>query len=283
MRDALAAEMLKLTRLRATWLLVWIYPILLALLAAIMLSYGLLSGRPSGSVVNAAQWTQQSALFWSFPQTTFGRYLIASFAVFCTASEYGWNTWKLIIPARSRWQLIAAKMAVAAGLLFASFLAADLIYLASAALNALLVGPSLPAGLSVADLIAAHGRGMIWALPPTLYTIVLATCLSVLTRSSLGALLSAVGLITLESMLPMAAMLASGYAPGITRALVEILPFYHVANLRSWCGEGHALLLILTPQTTLAAGLAHSLAILTGWTAALAAAAIIHFDRQDLN
>jgi len=283
MFDALSAEFLKLLRLRATWLLAWSYPLVLIVLGAAVILYGLASGNPPAAPSDAASWIEQTANFWLFPQTTFGRYLVASFAVFCTASEYGWNTWKLIVPARARWQLICAKIMAAFALLIAAFAAADLVMLASALLGAVLVGPPVPAGVSVPDLLLVHFHGFVSVLAPTLYTVVLATCLSVLTRSSLAALLIAVALITFEGLLPVAALMAHGYAPGITAALAEILPFHHVANIKNWYQEGAALPLLLPPDTTLAPGLAHSLAIVGAWTAALAVFAIKSFERQDIN
>lgn len=283
MIDALSAELLKLLRLRATWLLAWSYPILLLALGALVIAYGVVTGKPMEPPSDAAGWTAQSANFWLFPQTTFGRYLVASFAVFCTASEYGWNTWKLIVPARARWQLIAAKIIAAFALLIAAFLAADLIMLASALVGAAVVGPAIPAGVTVAALLAAHFDGFAAVLAPTLYTVVLATCLSVLTRSSLGALLLAVAFITIEGLFPAAALLAHGYAPGITAALAEMLPFHHLANIKSWCQEGRTLHLLLPPNKVVAPGFAHSLAVVGAWTAGLATLAVKSFDRQDLN
>lgn len=282
MIDALSAELLKLLRLRATWLLAWSYPILLLVLGALVIAYGLATGKPAAPPSDAAAWTAETANFWFFPQTTFGRYLVASFAVFCTASEYGWNTWKLIVPARARWQLIAAKIIAAFALLIAAFIAADIVMLASALLGAALVGPAIPAGVTAAGLISAHVGGFAAVLAPTLYTIVLATCLSVLTRSSLGALLLAVAFITIEGLFPAAVLFAHGYAPGITATLAEILPFHHLGNIKSWCQEGKALSLLLPPETVVERGLAHSLAIVGAWTAALALLAIKSFERQDL-
>lgn len=283
MLDALSAELLKLLRLRATWLLAWSYPIILLVLGAIAIAYGLATGKPTAPPSDAAGWTAQTANFWLFPQTTFGRYLVASFAVFCTASEYGWNTWKLIVPARARWQLIAAKIIAAFALLIAAFIAADFVMLASAFLGAALVGPAIPAGVTGSGLFSAHGGGFAAVLAPTLYTVVLATLLSVLTRSSLGALLLAVAFITIEGLFPAAVLFAHGYAPGVTATLAEILPFHHLGNIKSWFQEDKALALIFPPDIVLTPSLAHSLAIVGAWTAALVALAIKGFERQDLS
>lgn len=283
MTDAISAELLKLLRLRATWLLAWVYPIVIAFLVAAILLYGLASGRPSPQAANAATWSAESANFWLFPQTTFGRYLIASFAVFCTASEYGWNTWKLIVPARARWQLLTAKLVAAFALLLAAFVAADMIALAGAALNAALVGPTVPSGVSAGLIAGDHFHGFASVLAPTLYTVALATLLSVLTRSALAALLLSVALITLEGLLPLAALAAYGYAPTLAQGLAEALPFYHLANVRSWLQEGVGLVLPLGADAKLAASLGWSLFVTSIWTLLFAAAAILHFTKQDFD
>jgi hypothetical protein len=283
MIDAVSAELLKLLCLRATWLLAWIYPIMLALLTLGILIYGLTSGRPPPEPASATKWSLDTANFWLFPQSSFGRYLVASFAVFCTASEYGWNTWKLIVPARARWQLLAAKLVAALVLLFTAFVAADIVALAGAAMNAVIVGPPAPDAVSASMLARDHLNGLASVVAPTLYTVALATCLSVVTRSALAALLVSVALITLEGLLPLAAVFAYGYAPALTHLLVEALPFYHLANIKSWFQEGTALLLPLGATAKWSGGLALSLLVTGIWTFLLAAGAILHFKRQDLD
>lgn len=283
MTDAISAELLKLLRLRATWLLAWIYPIMLALLTLGILFYGVASGRPPSEAASATKWSLDSANFWLFPQSTFGRYLVASFAVFCTASEYGWNTWKLIVPARARWQLLSAKLVATFFLLFTAFVAADLIALTGAAMNAAIVGPPIPDAVSAGLLARDHLHGLASVAAPTLYTIALATCLSVVTRSALAALLVSVALITLEGLLPLAAIFAYGYAPALTHLLAEALPFYHLANIKSWFQEGTALLLPLGASAKLSGGLALSLLVTGIWTILFAGGAILQFNRQDLD
>lgn len=283
MTDAIAAELLKLMRLRATWLLAWIYPIMLILLTAAILLYGVTSGRPPAEPVSAAKWSLDSANFWLFPQTMFGRYLIASFAVFCTASEYGWNTWKLIVPVRARWQLLAAKLVATLVLLLAAFVAADMIALAGAAANAMLAGPAIPHSTSAAMLARAHIDGLAAVAVPTVYTVALATFLSVVTRSALAALLVSVALITLEGLVPLASLFGYGYAPGLTRLLAEALPFYHIANIKSWLQEGAALVVPLAATAKLSASLGFSLFVSASWSLLFAGGAVRQFMRQDLD
>lgn len=283
MFDAISAEMIKLLRMRATWLLAWIYPILFALLTAGVLIYGLTTGHGPNSPPDPLKWSAETANFWLFPQTAFGRYLVASFAVFCTASEYGWNTWKLIVPARSRWQLLSAKVIVALLLLLLSFVLTAIIAVAGAILNAALVGPAVPRGLDASMVWEDHYRGLISIIAPTVYTVVLATFLAVLTRSALAALLISVGLITIEGLLPMAAAFAYPYAPSLTEFLSDGLPFYHLANVMNWTNHGSAFNLRLDASVVISASIGKSLAIAGLWTSIIGAAAMLHFARQDLD
>ncbi len=117
MLDAIRAEAIKLRRHRATWLMVWIYPIGVLLIQLAQLIRDLLRAPGANAPVTAAVWIHQTVGVWSVPPSTPGRFLIAGFAALAFAGEYGWNTWKLVIPARQRWQLIAAKWVVIAGLL----------------------------------------------------------------------------------------------------------------------------------------------------------------------
>lgn len=281
--DAISAELIKLLRMRATWLLAWIYPIVFVLFFVGVLIYGISVGHAPTSPVDAAKWSQESANFWLFPQTAFGRYLVASFAVFCTASEYGWNTWKLVVPLRPRWQLLGAKMVVSFLLLLVAFVATGFIAVGGAALNAVIVGPEVPDGVTARMVLDEHLRGMVSVAAPTIYTLVLATLLSVLTRSALGALLISVALVTLEGLLPMSALFAFKYAPSLTEFAVQVLPFYHLANVMNWSNHGAALALPLGGTVAVSAGLGKSLAIVSAWTALLIGAAMTHFTRQDLD
>ena len=40
-------------------------------------------------------------LIWDVPDNAVGRYLICAFVAVVFAGEYGWNTWKLIVPHRA--------------------------------------------------------------------------------------------------------------------------------------------------------------------------------------
>ncbi|HKR24545.1 MAG TPA: hypothetical protein VJS15_04745, partial [Allosphingosinicella sp.] len=91
MLDAIAAEALKFRRHRATWSLVWIWPIGLTLIWLLAIGVDLASdgavgesGQPS-----AAGWISDAVGFWNVPPHPFGRYLLGAFVAIMFAGEYG--------------------------------------------------------------------------------------------------------------------------------------------------------------------------------------------------
>ncbi|QIG81148.1 ABC transporter permease [Stakelama tenebrarum] len=282
MLDAVRAEALKLHRHRATWLMVWIYPVGVALITLGVLIYTALSASgPPEAGSSAARWIADSAIFWSIPKSAPGRFLIAGFAALVFAGEYGWNTWKLIIPARSRWQLIAAKWVVVFGFVLLSLLATDLIGLLGEWLGGFLGSP-LPEGITFAALADAHLRAMANALLPIAYTVAFAGLFAVLTQSILATVILSIALVVIEQLMPLLAVFAAQYALSLTALLVEVLPFYHIANFLSWT-TGRGLTLPLAPDTIISFSMGSSAAILAGWTVAAGAATQLRFLRQDLN
>jgi hypothetical protein len=108
MFDAISAEALKLPRHEATWFLVWLYPIGFWVIFVAMIGVGMAGTYPPGKSTLSA-WLGDTAIPWSVPGHPVGRFLIAAYVGVVFAGEYGWNTWKLIVPHRSRSSLIAAK------------------------------------------------------------------------------------------------------------------------------------------------------------------------------
>ena len=125
MLSAMSAEALKLRRHRATWLLVWIFPILVLIGYSIgIIAQSLQNNPPAQAAPDLARWLDNAADFWDATSSGLVRMLAGAFIAVVFAGEYGWNTWKLIVPHRSRTTLIAAKYVVALALLYAAFVAA---------------------------------------------------------------------------------------------------------------------------------------------------------------
>ncbi|WP_109807629.1 ABC transporter permease [Sphingosinithalassobacter portus] len=282
MLDAVYAEALKLRRHRATWLMVWIYPIVVALILIGVLLYGAVApAGEAGTTATAEQWINNTLIFWEIPKSAPGRFLIAGFAALVFAGEYGWNTWKLIIPARARWQLIAAKWVVVVGFVLISLIVTDLIGLIGELLGSL-QGEAIPAGVTIGALLEAHIRAIGFALAPILYTVAFAGLFGVLTQSILATVILSIALVIIEGLLPLLAVLGHNYMPGISTPLIEVLPLYHVANVMAWA-KGQGMTLALGPDAAIGFSFGASLAILSAWIAAAAAATQLRFARQDLN
>jgi ABC-2 type transport system permease protein len=282
MLDAVRAEALKMRRHRATWLMVWVYPIVITLLVIAFLIHGLIAAAPDGPATAqpAAAWVHDSALIWKAPASSFGRFLIAGFTALVFAGEYGWNTWKLVIPARARWQLIAAKWAVVFGFTLLAVIAADAIGLIGDWLTSLQDG-SMPAGVTIGAIVLAHAAACGHALLPIAYTIAFAALFAILTRSILAALILSIAMIVVEGLLPLLALFAYAHAPALTLALVKGLPLYHLSNLMDW-SNGSGLMLPLGP-TIVQVAWGTSLAVVLAWIAAAGAGTMLSFMRQDLN
>lgn len=282
MFDAILAEALKLRRHRATWLMVWIFPIVVALVTVAVLLYHAVAGAPAPSPdKGAAAWIADNTLLLRFPASSAGRSLTAGFAALVFAGEYGWNTWKLIVPARRRWQLIAAKWAVTFGFVAAAMIAADLIGLAATGIE-IARGDAVPTGVTTGAVAFAHFRAGAFALVPIASTIAFAAMFAILTRSLLAAVILSFALLIVEGLLPIAAIYFYPRAPGLIELLVQALPFYNLANTAVWA-KGAGMKLMLGPGETVAMSLAASLAVIGAWIAATAAVTLARFSRQDLN
>ncbi|HEY0116570.1 MAG TPA: hypothetical protein VGB54_12710 [Allosphingosinicella sp.] len=284
MLSAISAEALKLRRHRATWLLVWIFPI--GLLAIGLLGIGIelaKGGPPAPGAPELSKWLEDAAGFWSAPSNGLVRYLICAFAAVVFGGEYGWNTWKLIVPHRARRTLIAAKYVVSIALLYAAFVAAALIMTGLNWAEDLLSGDPIPQGVTLGALAEAHWLGFLASLAPVLLSVGYASFASIMTRSTTAALVVGVVVVTLEQLFRGFGPLLSFYLPGPVEFLYQALPGYHVANLGSWIVGGEAISVPFPSGTLINYGWAASLAIVAAWVVALVALTFVRFRRQDIN
>lgn len=281
MLDAVRAEALKLVRHRATWLMVWIFPIGIVAITLIQIAQETF-GQAIDEPLTAAGWISQSAKIWSFPLDGGGRFFIAGFAALAFAGEYGWNTWKLIIPARTRWQLIAAKWIVCSMFLLLALAAADLVGLLGSWLRGALGGIAIPDGVTIAALADMHTASAGHALVPILYTIAWAALFAILTNSLLATMILSFVMVLLEQLLLAGARFAYDVVPSLTSILLQILPFYHIASLIAWAGDT-ALAVPLGTGASFQASRSSSLAIVLAWIGVVASTTLVRFSRQDLN
>ena len=283
MLSALSAEALKLTRHKATWFLVWLYP--LGITAIFLLAIGLgLSGVEGPSAAPAlAKWVEETAMIWLVPPHMLGRYLISAYVAVVFAGEYGWNTWKLIVPHRARWMLIAAKYVVTVALLYLAYALAGALTVVLSLAEDSATGDTIPRGITAAALLEAHWRGAVTALVPILLTVAYTSLAAVLTRSMVAALVIGIAVATVDQIFLNFAPLLSVYAPQMVLALFHALPGYHLTNLESWMSEGVALQARFPMGDVVALPWATSLAAAVAWISGLAALTLASFRRQDIN
>jgi ABC-2 type transport system permease protein len=281
MFDAISAEALKFRRHRATWGLVWIWPIgvtvLLSLAIIIQVAKGEV-GRPE----TAASWISDSVGFWTVPGEALGRYLICAFVAVVFAGEYGWNTWKLIVPHRARSSLIAAKYVVALALLAIGFTLGAALFNLLSWLKDLATGTPVPEGITAGALLRAHGLAALAALGPLLFSAAYMSLAAILTRSMVAALVIGLVITTLERLFRFFAPMLESFAPGLIGGLYRGLPGYHLANLSEWLTGGRVLE-VPFPSGTFSMAPAASAAIVAAWTLALIVLTFRVFRRQDIN
>jgi hypothetical protein len=283
MLDAISAEALKFTRHRATWFLVWIYPIGFMILAVLGIMIGLSQANRVAAAPEASKWIESTASIWSVPPHVLGRYFISAFTAVVFAGEYGWNTWKLVVPHRPRGALIAAKFAITLLLLYAAFVATGLLMILMTFVSDLVVGDPIPAGVTAGALAKAQWLGAVKALPPILLTIAYTALAAVLTRSMIAALVIGLVITTAEqTFLGLAPMLAY-YAPALVSFVYRLLAGYHFENLASWISTGSAYQVQLPQSGNVALSWMTSLGTVLAWTGGLAALTWFSFKRQDIN
>lgn len=278
MHELLRAERIKLLHHRATWFLVWIFPIGISAILAGVTLYQLIKGEPPQREATgaAAEWIAKSNFAWNLPANAVGRYLLAAFTAIAFGGEYGWNTWKLVAPHRTRTALLGAKYAAVLTLIGVSLVLAAILGTIGLCANGALTNEPIPSGIALTTLLAAHGRAAAVALLTVLLTVGYASAGATLTRSTLAGTVIAVVAITAES-------LAGQLGPRFLHPTpFQALPSYHLANLESWIEAGKALTQRL-PKAVVSLHWSWSLASYLAWTGALAALTVAAFRRQDLN
>lgn len=278
MLEALGAERIKLLRHRASWFLVWIFPIGVSAILIGVTIYQLIKGEApdAGPPDTAAKWVADSVFPWIFPGNTLGRYLLAAFTAVAFGGEYGWNTWKLVAPHRGRVALLGAKYAVVLALFAVSLISMAVLSTVLGWANGVVTNDPVPEGIELTALLAANGRSATAALLAVLLTVAYASAGAVLTRSTLAGAIIAIVAITAESLI-------GSLGPRFLDAtLFQIAPSYHLSNLQSWVTTGEGLTQRL-PKGVVSLPWGWSLASYLLWTCGLIALAVAAFRRQDLN
>lgn len=286
MRNVVSAEWTKLLPHRGTWLLVWLYPIATIVIMAIALIVSLTNGSTApgeGNVATAAGWIEQTSIIWRLPSMSLSRYLIGAYIALVFAGEYGWNTWKLVVPHASRWRLIAAKYAVALGLLCLAWTMAAVIAVTMQFIGAAATGEKIPDGVTLGAILSAHGHLIVASLAPLLVTVGYASVAAVLTRSTLAGFLISLVMVTLDEAGNKIVLGLSYYGMEWLSVPYRILPGYHLDNVSGWLNKGVGFELKLASGTVVSYAETTSIMVLAAWIVGLGAATFVAFRRQDIN
>ncbi|HEX8309280.1 MAG TPA: hypothetical protein VF645_12770 [Allosphingosinicella sp.] len=282
MLEALSAEALKMRTHKATWFLVWLFPIALTTVMLITIGAGMLGFDPPDQP-GIADWIEDTSLIWFIPNNALGRYLLSAFVVVVFAGEYGWNTWKLVVPHRRRVWLIAAKYALVVILFAISFLLTAAILTGLAFADDRLTGDTIPAGINAAVLWKEHSTAALAAVAPVVVAIGYASLAAVLTRSTIAALVIGIIATSIEQLIFSFGPALSVNFPSIVWSLYHVLPGHHIGNLAEFIREGEALKRGFPGGRVVDLSWTTSLGIVLAWIAALWGATFAAFSRQDIN
>jgi len=274
--------------------LIWIIPVGILAFHLVLIILSLFETSFEAGVVyfGTGDWTADGLNSWNmiieFPSNVFTRLLPLAFMAVVIAGEYGWRTWKNVVPRAERWKLILAKLAALVSLVMLSLLLAALISAAGPVtghrIHGLEYGPEFSAARLVSFLLDSARTAFISLLALTVLS-GYAAITSLITRSILGGLLAGFGVSMLDSLaLPLLGLIGNIiHRP----ELVELYPYtpaYNLSNLQSWLLRGHAVetLTIGVPMPGAGWGFWGSALILALWILGLIACALYLFQRQDL-
>jgi ABC-type transport system involved in multi-copper enzyme maturation permease subunit len=279
MRNLISAEWTKMLPHKGTWLLVWIYPILFFVIFAITIMVEPKSTKPE----SVAGWIEDTSVIWHVSSISLGRYFVAAYFAILFAGEYGWNTWKLVVPHAARWKLAASKYVVALGLLYIAWIATALISVAMRYLGSVVTGETLPQGLTLGAILDGHFTLLKLGIAPLLITVGYATAAAVLTRSTMATVIISIVLVTLDELFGRIVGWLSSYGMEWPALIYRVLPGYHLHNLSSWMQGGVAYQAKLATGTVIAYSYSTSFLALTAWIVGLAGLTLWVFRRQDIN
>ncbi|WP_066793819.1 ABC transporter permease [Sphingomonas soli] len=284
MRNLIAAEKRKLLPHKATWLLVWVYPIVIT----VALIIGLLSKlwgapAPADDPVTAAAWIADTAFVWHIPSMALFRYLIGAYFAVVFAGEYGWNTWKLVVPHAARWKLLTAKYLVATGFLYLAWFLAALATVLVTLVRAGLLPEPVPTDVTAFGILSGHFQILSLGIIPVVLTALYASLAAILTRSTLASCIITIVAVTMDDLFGKIVQALS--ALGMTWLAVpyRVLPGYHLENVANWAQKGAAFQLKLMDGTVIVYPQAFSFAVLAAWILGLGLITFVSFRRQDIN
>jgi ABC-2 type transport system permease protein len=203
--------------------------------------------------------------------STFGALFLMIGAAAVLASDYRWETWRLLTPRNTRQNLLLAKLVVVGEAMFWSLLLTALLSAFAAVIGSAINGKALAFSMFDRNLFDVIGvLAITWLEAMTLAA--LAACVGVLSRSTMGVVIACLGVRFVQTVLASSLRLMEQGQPSWK---LLALPAFDADLLRAS---------LLDPgQLGAASGSAGAaLAVLAAWVAILAAGAVFLFRRQDL-
>ena len=203
--------------------------------------------------------------------STFGALFLMIGAAAVLASDYRWETWRLLTPRNTRQNLLLAKLVVVGEAVFWSLLLTALLSAFAAVIGSAINGKALAFSMFDRNLFDVIGvLAITWLEAMALAA--LAACVGVLSRSTMGVVIACLGVRFVQTVLASSLRLMEQGQPSWK---LLALPAFDADLLRAS---------LLDPgQLGAASGSAGAaLAVLAAWVAILAAGAVFLFRRQDL-
>jgi ABC-2 type transport system permease protein len=269
--DAIAAERFRLLRDRST--LFWGF--CFAPLAGFLLNVGgdlflrFVMKKPLPGL--AVGLVDQVIKTLSSGASTFGALFLMIGAAAVLAGDYRWETWRLLTPRNTRQNLLLAKLVVVGEAVFWSLFLSALLSALAALMGSAINGKTV--ALSLLDRNPFDIVGVLaitWLEAMTLAA--LAACVGVVSRSTLGVVIACLGVRFVQTILA-----------GALRMTEQGPPSWKLLSIPVFDADLLRAALLAPDQLGAASGSAGAaLLALVAWTAALTAAAVWLFGRQDL-
>jgi len=296
-----------LSLLRAEWtkavknrlplsFLVWIYPVGLGALYALLTLFSVMIDRVEYGITgfSSGLWTADVVRTWSvlyrFPFNVLGRMLPLAYMALMIAGEYEWGTWKNVIPRSRRAWLILSKIAVLATLVLLSMLVTSAVAGAGQGIAHWIAGrPYGPevSGVVLLDFVRDYGQQMLLGLISTLLLAAFVALAAVVTRSIVGTLVAGFFFsLSEEAWMPAIDLLCGLFDNPELIDLYQFTPRYCLENVHAWMVHGQAFTEVVGwdgPMGFAAEpGLVASALVLTLWIGGMTAAAVLEFRAQDI-
>jgi hypothetical protein len=277
MLSAPAAESAKITGNRRTALTLLLGPaILVVLLGAAAIAHDLIKNEAPDAPETASAWIADTVQIWgALAYGTLGRFVAVGLTAVVFGGEYGWNTWKLVVPHRSRLVLLAAKYGATLLFLLLSYLVTVAVYLMLELIGGALLREPVPSSVNWGEFFEAHTASFVATVITTAFTVAVTATIAVLARSTVAAALGGVVLIILEQLVGIRLL-------GVSETAYRFFPFNNLGNLYNWLFEGGPRRIPIEGGA-IADHWTFSLAVVLGVAAALVALTVGAFRRQDLN